>query len=672
MDPNALFDAPFAAPDAATLSETLNPPQLEAVTTLDGPLMVLAGAGSGKTRVLTHRLAHIITSGVAMPEEILAVTFTNKAAREMHTRVLDLIGPGQLSDPRRLWVGTFHSMGARVLRRHADRLGYGSDFTILDSSDQERLVKQITEAAVFNHDYWKPKRLVGAFSRWKDDGLGPGDLTEQHIRFRNERERIADLYAAYQDELKRANSMDFGDLLLNCLLLWNQNPEILDDYRKRFRHILVDEYQDTNAIQHQWLKWLSSHHGNLCVVGDDDQSIYGWRGARLDNILDFEQEYPGTRIIRLEQNYRSTGHILNAAGGLIQQNAGRMDKTLWTEGDKGHELELYAASDGDDEAQFVASEIERQAQGTYQRIAVLVRASWQTRTLEEAFQSRRIPYVVVGGMRFLDRLEVKDAVAYLRLAYSNRDDMAFTRIYNTPKRRLGPAVLDTLHGRAIQDDCSLFEASRRVLADGSLRKQAHNQLEKFIYCIDEGNAMLKSMPPHEALNQMLESSGYLHAMEKEEKRADKMENLEELANQISRYDDTGRFLEEATLVTDMGNKQDPHATANHVVISTLHGAKGLEFPVVFMVGMEEGMLPHKMAIADGEEGVEEERRLTYVGLTRAKERLFLSYAQKRWVFREMQRSKPSRFLKEIPKESIKKNRSQVSVRRGVSRRRIYY
>ncbi|MGN7612512.1 ATP-dependent helicase [Magnetococcales bacterium HHB-1] len=651
------------------LLDGLNDKQREAVTTLDGPVMVLAGAGSGKTRVLTRRLAYLIFSGV-YPDAILSVTFTNKAAREMRERAVELLSMCEVPPVRHLWIGTFHGIGARLLREYGHKLGYDQNFIILDSGDQERLLKRLCEELSFKSDYWTPKRLTYSIGGWKDDGLGPDHLTLEHVRYKRDLERVRDMYRRYQDELLKANCMDFGDLLLNSLKIWYAHPEILAQLQQRFPYIMVDEYQDTNAVQYDWIRALSGDNGHLCVVGDDDQSIYSWRGARIENILRFEDDFPQVRVIRLEQNYRSTGNILQAAGGMIENNSGRMEKTLWTQDDDGEPVDLYIAENGEDEARYVADRIAVWCDDdNYDRFAVLVRASRQTRTFEEAFSIAGIPYHLVGGLRFMDRAEVRDAVAYLRLALSDRDDMAFERIYNVPRRGLGASAIQVIREIAAGTGESLLTASRQAAEGTHLRAAARKKMVEFIQLIDSARALSEKEPhaPDKVLNYLIEHSGYLDYLDKEEKSADKKENLNELATMMSRYGDLQVFLEEAALESDFG-KSDKDNLQKGVTVSTLHAAKGLEFDTVFLVGLEEDLLPHKLALDEGREGLEEERRLAYVGITRARRKLSLSLARKRWVFRELRRSIPSRFLKEIPQELLRSQRSALKVRRGLGPR----
>ncbi|OSM02292.1 putative ATP-dependent DNA helicase Rep [Magnetofaba australis IT-1] len=632
-------------------------------------MMVLAGAGSGKTRVLTRRLAYLILSGAASPETILAVTFTNKAAREMRERVLELLGLDAPSGvAHRFWIGTFHGMGARMLRQQGKYLGYDPDFTILDTADQERLAKRICDESSFDHKYWTPKRLINHISRWKDDGITPDRLDEVNEReFLNpgDKTRVHSFYQSYQESLMRANAMDFGDLLLNCLELWRRHPDLLAHWQHRFGHLLVDEYQDTNAVQYRWAAQLADLHKNLCVVGDDDQSIYSWRGARLDNILHFKDDFPDVTVIRLEQNYRSTGNILRAASELIKHNQGRMEKSLWTEDDDGRKIDLFTAESSEDEARFVASEIGALCPlGDFSRAAVLVRASRQTRAIEEGLMRQGIPYQVVGGLRFMDRAEIRDALAYLRLVHSARDDVAFERVVNVPKRGVGQVAMAKIRAVAMQESVPLLEATRRLVAAGGISGKAKTALKDFVMLIDEARQICQLESPAMALAHLLDRSGYVASLDGHEKRDEKMDNLAELRGVLVRSESLTMFLEETALVTDMHESGEP--SPNRVVISTLHAAKGLEFPYVFLVGMEEETLPHSLAVNEGAEGLEEERRLAYVGITRARERLYLTHARKRWMYSEPTFPMPSRFLRELPAEVLEDRGPKFSVKFGAS------
>lgn len=647
----------------------LNAPQYEAVLAQQGAVMVLAGAGSGKTRVLTRRLAHLLQTGAVSPERVLAVTFTNKAAREMRERVVELLHLSAAAS-QRLWIGTFHGMGARILRQYAGYLNYNPDFVILDSDEQLQVVKKVALRLEFEHLFWTPKRLANTFSRWKDDGLGADDIGAEQIKKAADIPSVTKLFAEYQSELRRLNAMDFGDLLANCLLLWREHPEVLEGYSNRFVHILVDEYQDTNAVQYSWIKQLASVHGNVCVVGDDDQSIYSWRGARLDNILRFKEDFPSVQVVRLEQNYRSTGNILRAASYLIDHNVERMGKSLWTQGEAGARVQCYQGEDGADEARFVAAETMRLClDGRFNRVAILVRTAYQTRSLEEAMHNQGIPYHIVGGLRFMDRAEIRDAVAYLRLVYVSRDDIAFERVVNVPSRKLGPAALGIIQEVANKQGQTLLEGARQVVATGLLGPAARKSLEGFIQVIDAGRACAESAPAEVVLQHLLEISGYLDSVDGMERAEEKRENLRELRAFLVQTGDLMTFLEQAALESDPPRPGEP-VDNNRLIISTLHSAKGLEFDVVFLVGLEEGLMPHKLAVEAG--GLEEERRLFYVGMTRAKEKLYLCYARRRMMMNHWEQTRVSRFLKELPPDSLETKGMQISVRRpaftGWSRR----
>ena len=642
--------------------DELNDPQREAVTAGAGPLMVLAGAGSGKTRVLTHRLAQLISVGEVEPWQIMAVTFTNKAARQMRERVAELVGQ-DVAD--QLWISTFHGAGSRILRRDGEALGISSNFTILDSGDQQRLVKRVVDAAGFKSSEWTPRRLANTFSRWKDDGLLPKDVGAEQGG--SSAAMLAGLYEKYETALHRTGCLDFGDLLLQCLTLFARFPDVLQKYQRRFHYVLVDEYQDTNAVQFKWLKLLAAGYGNLCVVGDDDQSIYGWRGARLDNILDFSKDYPNVRVVRLEQNYRSTGNILKAAEGVISHNRGRMGKKLWTEAAPGVPVKIYQATNGDDEAYFAVRQISRlYPGGDYQNVAILVRTTSQTRAFEFAFGKENIGCQVVGGLRFLDRAEVKDALAYLRIALSHRDDLAFTRVVNLPRRGLGARALALIEERARSADVSLLEAARQLLKSGEFKGVGKKGLQAFVELIDGAHQRLDDgEAPAVVVDFLLDASGYRSSFSDDERRDDREANLKELLTVLDSYDDVTAFLNEAALVADLG-EDGKNKSSRRVIISTLHAAKGLEFPVVFLAGMEEGLLPHKRVVEEsGDDGLEEERRLVYVGMTRARERLFITHARRRRLFDRTEPAIPSRFLREVPQEALENSGSfAVDVRRS--------
>jgi DNA helicase-2/ATP-dependent DNA helicase PcrA len=624
--------------------EGLNPEQLQAVTAPDGPLLVLAGAGTGKTRVLTCRLAHLLIEGRARPGEVLAVTFTNKAAREMAERVERLIG----RSVQGLWLGTFHAMGVRMLRAHAELVGLRPSFTILDTDDQLRLLKQVIQAAGLDERRWPARGLSALIQRWKDKGWRPEQVPAAELSdFALGRGR--ELYAAYQERLATVNGCDFGDLLLHGLTLLQAQPELLERYQRRFRAILVDEYQDTNVAQYLWLRLLAQRHRCLTCVGDDDQSIYSWRGAEVGNILRFEQDFPGAAVIRLERNYRSTGHILGAAGGLIARNRARHGKTLWTEGAAGEPVRVAGLWDESEEARWIGQEIEAlQRRGeALASIAVLVRAGFQTRPIEERFIQMGLPYRVIGGPRFYERQEIRDAVAYLRLVVSPDDDLAFERIVNLPRRGIGEAALRTLHEAARRAGTSLVQAGRTLATTDELPARARAALGRFLALLDRWRGLLAERSPRDLAEAVLEDSGYVE-MWQAERTPDaqgRLDNLKELAKALDGFDALGAFLEHVALVVD-GTSD---AAGDMVSVMTLHGAKGLEFESVFLAGWEEGLFPSQRAIDEGgSRALEEERRLAYVGLTRARRRCAVSFAANRRVYGQWTSAAPSRFVEELP------------------------
>ncbi len=628
----------------------LNGAQREAVQTLDGPVLVLAGAGTGKTRALTTRLAHLLITGRATPGQLLAVTFTNKAAREMKDRVAALIG----RPVEGWWLGTFHAISARLLREDAERVGLRPNFTILDTDDQLRLVKQLLEAEQIDPKKWPARAVLGAIERWKDRALTPDKVSAGEAGDLAGGRALA-LYAAYQDRLRTLNACDFGDLLLHCLGLFQDHPDVLAKAHRRFRYILVDEYQDTNVAQYLWLRLLAQAHHNLCCVGDDDQSIYGWRGAEVGNILRFEQELPGAKVIRLERNYRSTGRILAAASGLIAHNEGRLGKTLWTEDAEGDPVRLRGLWDGEAEARFVGDEIEAlQRQGhRLSEIAILVRAGSQTREFEERFIQLGLPYRVVGGPRFYERLEVRDALAYLRVVHQSNDGLAFERILNKPKRGLGDATLRLLHLHARTGEISLVQAARELVETDELRPAARRSLADLVADFDRWRQLAAELPHVELAGIVLDESGYT-AMWQNDKTAEapgRLENLKELVNAMAEFDGLAGFLEHVSLVMEAieGQGQD------QVNLMTLHSAKGLEFDTVFLPGWEEGLFPNQRALDQGGlRGLEEERRLAYVGLTRARRRAIVSFAANRRLYGSWSASLPSRFVAELPEDQIEK------------------
>ncbi|RZJ44069.1 MAG: DNA helicase II [Brevundimonas sp.] len=629
----------------------LNTEQADAVQTTEGPVLVLAGAGTGKTRVLTTRLAHILATGKARPWELLVVTFTNKAAREMRERITHLIGP---SAEGLRWLGTFHSVAAQILRRHAELVGLKSSFTILDTDDQERLLKQLLEAANIDTKRWTPKSLANLIDHWKNRGWTPDKLPPGED-FANGKGQS--LYAAYQARLATLNACDFGDLLLHNLTILSKHADIAEEYRRRFRYILVDEYQDTNVAQYLWLRLLTSSTGNVCCVGDDDQSIYGWRGAEVDNILRFERDFPGAKVIRLERNYRSTRHILGAASGLIAANKDRLGKTLWTEDQTGDKVRVRGVWDGEAEARLIADEIEtaRKTGRNYKDMAVLVRASFQMRAFEERFVMLAIPYAVIGGPRFFERAEIRDAHAYLRLIQSPDDDLAFERIVNVPKRGIGDTSVQKVLHIARQTGVSAMTAVRDLIGSDELQARTRTALSNFVRDMDRWRTQAQSIPHWELTEIILEESGYTD-MQKADRTfgQTRLDNLKELTQSMQAFDSLGAYLEHVSLVMDLdrGANEDPDG-AGAVQIMTLHGAKGLEFPLVFLPGWEEGVFPSQRSIDEkGEKGLEEERRLAYVGVTRAKSDARISFAANRLVYGRWTSQLPSRFVDELPIDHV--------------------
>ena len=627
----------------------LNPAQRDAVETTDGPVLVLAGAGTGKTRVLTTRLAHILMSGRAFPGQVLAVTFTNKAAQEMKERVGAILNDSTLGA---WWMGTFHSIAARMLRLGdaAARVGLSPDFVIIDSDDQLRVVKQIVREAGLDDKRYPPKRILATIQRWKDRGLCPDKVSVAELD--GDLGPVLTLYRAYQDQLRRLNACDFGDLLLYSLNLFQAHPDLLADYHRRFRYILVDEYQDTNVAQYLWLRLLAQGHRNICCVGDDDQSIYGWRGAEVGNILKFEQDFPGAAVIRLEQNYRSTGHILAAATAVIGHNAGRLGKTLWTEDPPGEKIHLRGLWDGAAEARFVGETIaDLQRQGhALSDLAILVRAGAQTREFEERFLTLGLPYRVVGGLRFYERLEIRDAIAYLRLIHAPEDGLAFERILNKPKRGLGTAALATVQAMARERDCSLFAAAQ-FLAEGAGDLRARKALASFVAQVTRWQSVRESLPPAELMDLVLDDSGLVQMWE-QDKSPDapgRLDNLRELVTALGDFETLAGFLDHVALVMETTARADQ----DMVSLMTIHGAKGLEFKTVFLPGWEEGLFPSQRSVDElGQKGLEEERRLAYVAITRARERIFISYAANRRLHGSWNDALPSCFLDELPGEHI--------------------
>ncbi|MCK9919671.1 UvrD-helicase domain-containing protein [Microbacteriaceae bacterium K1510] len=714
----------------------LNPEQREAVETLDGPVLVLAGAGTGKTRVLTTRIAHILNMGRAHPSQILAVTFTNKAAREMKERVGVMVGAVAEGMP---WMGTFHSIGVKILRRHAEMVGLKSDFTILDTDDQIRLMKQLVEAEGLDDKRWPARVLAMLIDGWKNRGLTPEQVPAgEAASFGNGKGKK--LYIAYQERLKTLNAADFGDLLLECIRLFRQNPDVLKQYQQRFRFILVDEYQDTNVAQYLWLRLLSqnvpqaapagtaqsfprdglpsplggeggehsepgegfdladtfdvspnpspafaadaaqapspprgegkesalpalsetsTHQKNICCVGDDDQSIYGWRGAEVDNILRFDHDFPGAKVVRLERNYRSTGHILAAASQLIAHNEGRLGKTLRTEDELGEKVQVTGAWDSEEEARAIGEEIEGMQRAARDQgedhpldeIAILVRASFQMREFEDRFIQLGLPYRVIGGPRFYERAEIRDALAYLRVVAQPADDLAFERIVNTPKRGLGDAALQMLHDYARKNKVPLTEAARAISATDEMKPKPRSSLRAFMENIARWTKQKETLPHTELAEIILDESGYTEMWQKDRSAdaAGRLENLKELVRSMEEFENLQGFLEHIALVMD----RDSGAEEQAVNIMTLHSAKGLEFDTVFLPGWEEGLFPHQRSLDDqGRAGLEEERRLAHVGITRARKRAKIYFAANRRIHGLWSSNVPSRFLDELPEEHV--------------------
>jgi DNA helicase II / ATP-dependent DNA helicase PcrA len=673
----------------------LNAEQRAAVETLDGPVLVLAGAGTGKTRVLTTRIAHILATGRARPAEILSVTFTNKAAREMKTRVGQMVGQIVEGMP---WLGTFHSIGAKILRRHAELVGLKPDFTILDTDDQIRLLKQLVLAENLDEKRWPARVLAGMIDGWKNRGLMPSQVPPgEAAAFGNGRGQK--LYSALQERLKVLNAADFGDLLLENIRLFREQPEVLRQYQMRFKFILVDEYQDTNVAQYLWLRLLAQRMSaatddreagdpsphpspqrgegagvavpqrlgpnnapkNICCVGDDDQSIYGWRGAEVDNILRFEHDFPGAKIIRLERNYRSTGHILAAASHLIAHNEDRLGKTLRTEGEAGEKVSVTAAWDSEEEARAVGEDIEQlqRAGHSLDEIAILVRASFQMREFEDRFATLGLPLRVIGGPRFYERQEIRDALAYLRLVNQPADDLAFERIVNVPKRGLGDATIKILHDHARAQNIPLMEATRRLVATDELKQKPRQALRDLVAAFDRWHGERDHRRHTELAEIVLDESGYTEMWQKDRSAdaAGRLENLKELVRSMDEFENLSGFLEHIALVMDT----EAGADAERVSIMTLHSAKGLEFDTVFLPGWEEGLLPHQRSLDEvGRAGLEEERRLAHVGITRARRRAKIYFVSNRRIHGSWSSTMPSRFIDELPEAHVEVTESKGS------------
>ena len=638
----------------------LNAPQRDAVLTTEGPVLMLAGAGTGKTAALTARLAHLIATRRAWPSEILCVTFTNKAAREMRERVGRHIGDAVEGMP---WLGTFHSIGARMLRRHAELVGLESNYTIIDTDDQLRLLKQLIQENDLDEKRWPARQLAGLIDRWKNRGLNPGDLDAvENEAYANG--RGAQFYKLYQDRLKTLNACDFGDLLLHILNIFRDHRDVLEQYQQRFKYILVDEYQDTNQVQYLWLRLLAQARKNICVVGDDDQSIYSWRGAEVANILKFEKDFPGAAVIKLEQNYRSTPQILAAASGLIDANSERLGKTLWTELPAGEKVRVIGVWDAPEEARRVGEEIERlEAEGApLDEVAILVRAQYQTREFEDRFIQIGLNYRIVGGFRFYERAEIRDALAYLRTIAQPADDLAFERIYNQPKRGLGAKTLEAMRRHARRTQTPLAAASLDLCDTDELPARARNTLIGLLGQFVHWRELSEQITPSELLRTVIAESGYEDMLQKDRsaESAGRLENLTELARAMEEYDTLGDFLEHVSLVMDNERAND----GEKVTIMTMHAAKGLEFDHVFLPGWEEGVFPSQRAIDEGGlASLEEERRLAYVAITRAKRRCSIFHAANRRIYGQWTSSIPSRFIEELPEEHVK---SETTMTGGAS------
>lgn len=629
--------------------DDLNPEQREAVLHTDGPVLVLAGAGTGKTRVLTSRIAYILQNRMAFPSQILSVTFTNKAAKEMKSRVGDYIGHSIEGLP---WMGTFHSIAAKILRINAELVGLKPNFTILDTDDQIRLLKQIIKAENIDDKKWTPRYMASLIDSWKNKGWMPEKLTSQN-NFKFAEGKGKKVYEIYQSRLKILNACDFGDLLLLNLELFKENLDILKKYHEKFKYILVDEYQDTNICQYLWLKLLAQGSHNICVVGDDDQSIYGWRGAEVDNILRFEKEFSGAKVIKLERNYRSTEHILGAASGLISTNKSRLGKTLWTKDMGGHKVTVTGVWDAAAEARLISSVIEdwkRDGRG-YNEVAILVRASRQMRSFEERFIQIGMPYRVIGGPRFFERQEIRDAHAYIRVLRSETDDLAFERIVNVPKRGIGSTTIQKLQIIARKMNVSLEQATREIIKTDEIRGKARTALRSFTKDLDRWRGNLITSNHTDVTEIVLDESGYTQMWlnNKDAKSSSRLENLKELIQAMGEFESLDAYLEHVSLVLDV-EKNDQE---EEVSIMTLHSAKGLEFPLILLPGWEEGTFPSQRSMDEaGSEGLEEERRLAYVGITRARERAKIYFAANRQIYGSWQSSLPSRFIDELPPENV--------------------
>ena len=656
--------------DVTEIIDPLNDAQREAVTAPDRPTLVLAGAGSGKTRVLVHRIAWLIRVKGVSPQQLLAVTFTNKAAAEMRQRIEKLLG----FPTRHFWIGTFHGLAHRLLRIHWEEAGLAEGFQIMDSADQLRMVRRMVKDLQLDENEWDPKEIQWFINGQKDEGLRPNRVDDEG---NTGRRQMIDLYSRYEKACADASVVDFAELLLRALELLSEHGQLLAQYRKRFRHLLVDEFQDTNAIQYDWLKLLASRTGTPFVVGDDDQSIYRWRGARVENLQRYQQDFPRTQVVRLEQNYRSTSTILDAANSIIANNSARLGKNLWTDGGTGEPIRLYAAFNERDEAEFVVNRIsDYMGQGhSRSEVAVLYRSNAQSRVFEETLLAAGIPYRVYGGLRFFERAEIKNALAYLRLIANRDDDPSFERVVNTPTRGVGTRSMDAVRAYASQAGVSLWRAARAVINEDALPKRSSKALLAFLTLVDRLDTETRELPLHEQVREVTRASGLIahHGRDGQMGGEAKVENLEELVSaaegviqeENSVLPPLAEFLSYAVL--ESGDAQ-AEADEDSVQLMTLHSAKGLEFPFVFLCGLEDGLFPHQRSLADAG-GLEEERRLCYVGLTRAKQQIFLSYAERRRLHGTENYGTASRFIREIPQELLEEVRPALSVSRPIYRPR---
>lgn len=654
--------------DVTDIIEPLNEAQRAAVTADEIPSLVLAGAGSGKTRVLVHRIAWLIRVVGVAPQHLLAVTFTNKAAAEMRRRIEELLG----MPTQNLWIGTFHGLAHRFLRRHWHEAGLAEGFQIMDSDDQQRLIKRMIRGLGLNEDEWAPREVQWFINAQKDDGLRPADVGDDG---NTGRRRMIDLYARYERICAENSVIDFAELLLRTLELLRDNQELLEQYQRRFRHVLVDEFQDTNTIQYRWLRLLTGEQGVPFIVGDDDQSIYRWRGARVENLFEFQKHYPGVNVVRLEQNYRSTETILSAANAVIENNSARLGKRLWTDGERGDPIQLYAAFNERDEAEFVINRIQDHVEkgGRRDETAVLYRSNAQSRVFEEALLRAGIPYRVYGGLRFFERAEVKDALAYLRLIANRDDDSSFERVVNTPTRGIGARTLEHVRTQARAAGSSLWRASAAVIADGTLAKRSGQALWAFLRLIDDLDEETRDLELGEQVRVVIDKSGLPAHFAKDGVSGEaRIENLDELVNAAQEPFGDADEIDSSPLmhflsyaVLESGDAQ-AESYEDAVQLMTLHSAKGLEFPVLFLCGMEDGLFPHQRSIQDAE-GLEEERRLCYVGITRARRRLHITYAEQRRLYGTESYTTPSRFIREIPTEFVEEVRPGMRVSRPVYR-----